>query len=147
MRPTDQCPGRKRELITHSSQGEGTPSHRGHAGKRQGRQEAEGTGENRDKRLDCGFWGKEQAGRFRISLNNFNGLCGIGASFSHLVPGLGVIEAWALLLRALKEAGCKMGSGFVGLHMKGRVVCCLKELVAQGQQGPRCQSIRRERHA
>lgn len=138
--------GKESSLLT-------VPKGRGHqaTGATQGSarvgQEAEGTGENRDKRLDYAFWGKKQAGRFRISLNNFNGLCGIGAAFSHLVPGLGVIEAWALLLRALKEAGCKMGSGLVGLHVKGRVVCCLKELVAQGQQGRRWQSIRRERQA
>ena len=78
--------------------GEGMPCHRGHMGKHQVSQEAEGARENVGKSLHCGSHSKEWARQAKLgsglaSLNNFSGLRDIGAVTRCLVPGPGVIRA------------------------------------------------------
>lgn len=55
-------------------------------------------------------------------LNNFSGLWGIGAAPSGLIPGPGVIRVEGQRPRVRKPhrgGGWGVGSGLVGLHMKG----------------------------
>ena len=51
-------------------------------------QEAEGEKGSVAKSLYCGFRGRNGRGKVRFAgLNNFTGLCGLGAVLSCLVPG------------------------------------------------------------
>lgn len=87
----------------------------------------------------------QQAGLGLASLHHFHGLWGAGVAFRCPVTGSGVRVAQSV--RVCKEAGCPVGSGWAGLHVKAMRCLLSLGIGSPGSAGPRCQRLRIKRNA
>lgn len=100
-RPTDQEATAIEKTVYNSwiTREWGTPSHTGHTGRHQGRQEAEGDREPWARAFIVVSTVKERNGQGRVSRlrsassNNFSGFWGMGAAPGCVAPGLGIVRA------------------------------------------------------